>query len=153
MDARRIELPKILDNRGNLSFVENYKQILYSFRINPNSVTHAPRNANVVFSERVLFGDEVLGILRDKSYCLQPQIASELEKTCSWCANSKLEIINHLPEEERDSYYGLMRKNRDSLRRIRRYANWRNRMALRVGLGKREWKWRLKMINTITKAL
>ncbi len=133
--------------------LQSITKVYYSFRINPNSVTHAPKNANVLFSERVLFGDEVTGILKDKSYFLQPQIASELGKTCSWCANTNLEIINHLNDEEKDSYYGLMRKNRDSLRRVRRYANWRNRMALRVGLGKREWKWRLKMINTITKGL
>ncbi len=32
MDARIIELPKILDNRGNLSFVENYKQIPFEIK-------------------------------------------------------------------------------------------------------------------------
>ncbi len=32
MDARIIELPKILDNRGNLSFVENNKQIPFEIK-------------------------------------------------------------------------------------------------------------------------
>lgn len=32
MDARIIELPKILDNRGNLSFVESYKQIPFEIK-------------------------------------------------------------------------------------------------------------------------
>lgn len=32
MDARIIELPKILDNRGNLSFVENFKQVPFEIK-------------------------------------------------------------------------------------------------------------------------
>jgi dTDP-4-dehydrorhamnose 3,5-epimerase-like enzyme len=32
MDARIIELPRILDNRGNLSFAENFKQIPFEIK-------------------------------------------------------------------------------------------------------------------------
>lgn len=131
--------------------VQSIAQIHYSFRINPNSVTHAPRNANVVFSERVLFGKEIIDIMKDKSFVLCPELVQELNNSVLWCANTNIDVVAGLPKNEWSNYYLQMKRNVSALKSLRPFENWKNRMILRIGFGEWEWKLRTRWIVSLSK--
>lgn len=128
------------------SKVQSTRNVYYSFRVNPYSVTHIPYNATVVFSERILFGNEIIRIIENSSYNLSHKIYRYMQDTCYWCANTNVDVIAYLSKEERILYYELMKCNKLSLKKIFRYANWKNKSVLWLGLGCFEWRIRIQVI-------
>ena len=130
--------------------LQSVKSVFYSFRVNPYSVTHISRNAVVVFSERVLFGKEVIDILEDESFGLCPELVKELKNTVLWCANNNVEVVSCLPKSEWSKYYMQMKRNRSALKSLRPFENWKNRLILRLGMGELEWKLRAQIVINAT---
>lgn len=126
--------------------IQSVKNIYYTFRVNPHSVTHISRNAVVVFSERVLFGKEIIDIMKDKSFGLCPELVQELNNSVLWCANTNVEVVARLPKNEWSNYYLQMKRNVSALKSLRPFENWKNRMMLRIGFGEWEWKTRTQFI-------
>jgi glycosyltransferase involved in cell wall biosynthesis len=133
--------------------LQSVKSIYYTFRINPHSVTHISRTAVVVFSERVLFGKEIIDIMKDKSYGLCPELVQELNKSVLWCANTNVGVIARLSKNEWSNYYLQMKRNNSALKLLRPFENWKNRMVLRIGFGEWEWKLRARWIVSLSKMM
>lgn len=126
--------------------VQSDADVHYRFRVNPYSVTHNVHHANVLFSERILFGKEVVLILNDPDYRLSDDIRHALLQTVSWCANSNLEALKMLSSEEVDKYYDLAVIHRVSIDTLKPYMNWKNRLLLDVRFSRRQWKTREQLI-------
>ena len=131
--------------------LQSVKNIYYTFRVNPHSVTHISRNAVVVFSERVLFGKEIIDIMKDKSFVLCPELVQELNNSVLWCANTNVEIVAGLPKNEWSNYYLQMKRNGAALKSLRPFENWKNRMLLRIGFGEWEWNQRTRLVVFLSK--
>lgn len=125
--------------------VQSSRNVYYSFRINPHSVTHVRNNVSALFSDRILFGKEVSDILKDGSFGIHPQLVEELEKTRLWCVNSNIELLSRLPKSEWDAYYVLMQQYPKAIKEMKRYANVWNKSILCLGIGEREWRLRTQM--------
>lgn len=125
--------------------VQSSRNVYYSFRVNPHSVTHVRNNVSALFSDRIMFGKEVSDILKDDSFIIRPQLAEDLKKTCLWCANSNLELLSGLPKKEWSVYYALMQQNPKAIKEMKCYANVWNKSILCLGIGEREWHLRTRM--------
>lgn len=129
--------------------VRSLSAIHYLFRVNPHSVTHNTRHADVLFSERVLFGEEIVKLMNDSECLLQPPLSKFLSETIHWCANTNKSLIETLPAAELGLYYEQMRKHKDSIHTLRPYLNWKNRIVLDSGWGEYEWRFRLKLMKVL----
>lgn len=131
--------------------VQSIKQVYYCFRVNPHSVTHVRNNVSALFSDRILFGKEVSGILKDDSCEIKAQLMEDLRKTCLWCANSNLDLLSRLSRSEWGTYYALMKQNPMAIKEVRHYANGWNNVILGVGLCEWGWKIRTRMVLKMKK--
>ena len=109
----------------------------YTYRSNPYSVTKHQTAAKVAFSDRILRAAEI-GRMLEKNE-VHPALAKDMLKSARWCANSNLELLAQMPEEERGKYYGEMEQHRDAIAAVRPYMNRMHRLLFGMAFGKRCW--------------
>ena len=110
----------------------------YTYRSNPYSVTKHQTVAKVAFSDRILRAAEIVRMLETND--VRPALAKDMLKSARWCANSNLELLAQMPEEERERYYGEMEQHRDAIAVVRPYMNRMHRLLFGRSFGKRCWK-------------
>ena len=109
----------------------------YTYRSNPYSVTKHPTVAKVAFSDRILRAAEIVRMVETND--VRPALAKDILESARWCANSNLELLAQMPEEERERYYGEMVQHRDAIAVVRPYMNRMHRLLFGMAFGKRCW--------------
>lgn len=117
----------------------------YVYRTNPYSVANMKHDAKVIFSERILFGSEIVAILDNKETELKAPFISDLQDTLSWCANSNLNELKQMSGEEIGRYYDEMRSHAHQVSVMRRHMNRKHRMLFRMAGGKRCWMYKVSL--------
>lgn len=109
----------------------------YTYRSNPYSVTKHQTLAKVAFSDRILRAAEILRML-EKNEVL-PDLKADMLRSARWCANSNLELVSQMSEEELERYYDEMIYHRDALAVVRPLMNRKHRILFNRALGKKWW--------------
>lgn len=109
----------------------------YTYRSNPYSVTKHQTVAKVAFSDRILRAAEIVRML-DKNE-VHPALAKDMLRSARWCANSNLEVIAQMSEEEKGRYYAEMVQHKDAIAVVRPYMNRMHRLLYAMPFGKRCW--------------
>ena len=109
----------------------------YTYRSNPYSVTKHQTDAKVAFSDRILRAAEIVRMLESNE--VHPDLAKDMLRSARWFANSNLEMLEQMPEEERERYYTEMEQHRDAIAVVRPYMNRMHRFLFGMTLGKRFW--------------
>ena len=125
--------------------VKSISETLYTFRNNPNSVTHVRKNAIVIFSERYQFGLEVDEILNEFTRSLTNNIKKQLYNTCKWCANISYDEIFGLSSEERFKFYQLYKQNNEKIQRLYSYMSRKNKIIFTCGINYHIWCMLIKL--------
>ena len=125
--------------------VKSISETLYTFRNNPNSVTHVRKNAIIIFSERYQFGLEVDKILNEFTQSLTNNIKKQLYNTCKWCANISYDEIFSLSSEERFKFYQLYKQNNEKIQRLYSYMSRKNKIIFTCGINYHIWYMLIKL--------
>ena len=109
----------------------------YTYRSNPFSVTKHQTVAKVAFSDRILRAAEIVHMLEKNE--ILPALAEDMLQSARWCANSNLELLMQMSEEERERYYSEMLQHPDALAAVRPIMNRKHRLLFDKTFGKRWW--------------
>lgn len=109
----------------------------YTYRSNPYSVTKHQTVAKVAFSDRILRAAEIVRMLEKNE--VHPDLAKDMLRSVRWCANSNLEMLAQMSEEEKERYYAEMEQHRDGVKAVRPFMNRKHRILYGMSLGKRAW--------------
>ena len=117
--------------------VSSLSKAFYTYRSNPYSVTKHQTLAKVAFSDRILRAAEILRMLERNE--VLPALKDDMLRSVRWCANSNLELIGQMSEEERGRYYDEMDRHRDAVKVVKPFMNRKHRFLYGMSLGKRAW--------------
>lgn len=121
----------------------------YLYRRNPFSVANKLQDAHVFFSERILFGNQIVAMLNDGSVEIQWSIREDMLKSLKWCANSNLNIIFTMTKEEQSKYYDEVLMNRDVVDNVKPYMNRKSRMLFSTIGGRQIWVWKVFLMSLL----
>lgn len=114
-------------------------EIGYVYRNNPYSVVRKKHDAEVLFSERILFGNEIALLLKKGDTPLLPVIEKDMRQTLSWCANDNLVELKEMTAKERSAYYDEIQRHKAAVKRVRPYMNRKQRLLFFAPFGRRLW--------------
>lgn len=121
--------------------------VCYSNRGNPYSVAKMKTKANVVFSERILFANEINSVLNEANIEIRPLIREDMTRALKWCVNSNLDILSKMPKEELENYYDDIVKHKELIGSLKSFMNRKSRFLFCVNEGKRIWLKKVKMLS------
>ena len=125
--------------------VVSVKGVYYTYRSNPYSVTKISLDAHVLFSERILFANEIALLLGQDN--INTVVRMEMMKTLHWCVNSNLEVLHKMSEEQRKRYYEEIVSNRDVVNRVRPYMNRKQKRVFYTIGGKQVWLTKIALLK------
>ena len=125
--------------------VASVNDVFYIYRSNPYSVTKISSDAHVLFSERILFGNQICLMLEQDN--INDVVRQDLMKAARWCANSNLELLNGMTTEQRNRYYEEMVGNRDAVNRLKAYMNRKQKRVFSTIGGKQMWLMKISLLN------
>ena len=117
----------------------------YSYRSNPFSIGNKKNEPVALFSERILFANEVVGLL--KLVPVEEQFHNELLQALNWCANSSNNVLLKMPRMDLDRYYLEIRCHRHAVTRVRPYMNRKSRFLFSTIGGKCLWFGKVKLLS------
>ena len=123
--------------------------VFYIYRSNPYSVTKISSDAHVLFSERILFGNQI-GLMLEQDN-LNDVVRQDLLKAVRWCANSNLELLHEMTDEQRNRYYDEIVSNRDAVNRLKAYMNRKQKRVFSTVGGKRLWLMKISLLRWLEK--
>ena len=126
--------------------VSSVSGVYYTYRRNPHSVTKKRLDAHVMFSERMLFANEICKLLEDKDLNILAIIRSDMERSVKWCANSNLNLIKQMSIKERNRYFDEIKSNWEAVSRVRPYLNRKHKRLFSVAGGRRLWLLNVKVL-------
>lgn len=129
--------------------VASINDIYYTYRRNPYSVTNKRFEAGVLFSERILFANEIKKILDDQGLKIDMLIRKEMVKTLKWCVNSNLELLRQMTVDERKRFYDEIVNNKHAVDRVKPYMNRKQKKLFSVIGGVRFWLLKVRMLGAI----
>lgn len=124
--------------------------IFYCYRRNPHSVANLSKNAQVTFSERILFGNEVNKILNNNA-SINDCIRKCLKNTLYWCANDNIGLLVKMSQEEITKYYSEMKIHNDAVLSVRQFMNRKNKWLYRNNWSAEIWKVKIKILSLFDK--
>lgn len=125
--------------------VASVGDVFYIYRSNPYSVTKISLDAHVLFSERILFGNQICLMLEKDN--INDVVRQDLMKAARWCANSNLELLCELTAEQRNRYYEEMVNNKDAVNRLKAYMNRKQKRVFSMAGGKQMWLMRISLLK------
>lgn len=123
--------------------VSSSSEIGYVYRSNPYSIVRKKHEAKVLFSERILFGNEIVLLLKKGDTPLLPVIEKDMRQTLSWCANGNLVELKEMSAKERNAYYDEMQRHKEAVKRVRPYMNRKQRLLFFAPFGRRLWLYKV----------
>lgn len=114
----------------------------YTYRSNPFSITKHKTAAKVAFSDRLLRAGEIFRMLEENT--ILPALAEDMLRSIRWAANSNLEMLALMSEEEKERYYDEMMRHRDVLAVVRPYMNRKHRILFDRTFGRQWWLWKAR---------
>lgn len=117
--------------------VSSLSKAFYTYRSNPYSVTKHQTLAKVAFSDRILRAAEIIKMLQQNE--VLPALKAEMLRSVRWCANSDLELIAQMSEEERGRYFDEMDRHREAIKIVKPFMNRKHRILYGMNLGKQAW--------------
>jgi glycosyltransferase involved in cell wall biosynthesis len=127
--------------------VGSVSDVGYVYRINPYSVLNIAKSATVFFSERLLFGNEIVDLLKNGRSVLLSPVENELYKALNWCANSNLSVLSSMSYVELERYYQEIVCHRDVIERVKPYMNRKSKSLYSTGFGKTLWIWKVRLLG------
>lgn len=127
--------------------------ICYSNRGNPYSVAKMKNDAEVLFSERVLFAHEIYKILNIHNVEIKPMIQEDMIKTLKWCVNSNVVALSRLSLKERKKYYSKIVSSRDMIEELKPFMNKKNKFlfSAKEKCGEKMWLIKVKLLSVLCK--
>ncbi len=129
--------------------VASISDIYYTYRRNPYSVINKRLDACVLFSERILFANEINNILDDKGSEIDVLIRKEMVKSLRWCVNSNLELLRQMTVEERKKFFDEIVNNKKAVDKVKPYMNRKQRRLFSVIGGGRFWLLKVRWLGII----
>ena len=123
--------------------VQSIGRMCYLYRDNPYSVAKKTLDAHVVFSERVLFANEICKILENKDANVKPLIRQDMEKTMHWCVNTILPKLAEMSPAERFKFYDEITSHHELVKRLKPYMNRKHKLLFSTIGG--NWLWGKKI--------
>jgi len=124
--------------------VDSVREVYYTYRRNPYSVTHKRLDARVAFSERMLFANEIYEMLTRHDLSFKVVIRNDMERTLLWCVNNNLNLIHQMTLKERSRYYDEIKNNLEIVCCLRAFMNRKQRCLFSIVEGR--WLWLLKVM-------
>lgn len=121
----------------------------YVYRRNPYSVANKRLNGKVLFSERMLFANEICSIINDKNVVLKEPIYNELNRTLEWCSNSMIPMLSQMDDSELSSFYFEAIDHRESVRRVRPFMNRKHKLLFSCLFNRELW---MKIVRVLSKS-
>lgn len=131
--------------------VASVSDVFYTYRDNPYSVAKKTMDARVVFSERILFGNEICKLIEDRSLEIGAHIREDMEKTLRWCANSNLELISQMADDGRSKYFDEIVRNKSAVSRVRPYMNRKQKRIFSTFGGKSFWLYKIRLVEKLNR--
>jgi glycosyltransferase involved in cell wall biosynthesis len=125
--------------------VASVSGVYYTYRSNPYSVTKILLDSHVLFSERILFANEIVLMLEQDN--ISAVVRKEMMKTLRWCVNSNLELLHKMSKEQRKRYYEEIVNNRDVVNRVRPYMNRKQKRVFYTIGGKQVWLTKIALLK------
>lgn len=117
--------------------VKASQDICYSYRKNPYSIEEKKYDPQAFFAERILLGNEIIGMLGVKP--LKERIHDEMLKAIIWCANSNLYGLSKMSYSDLKSYYKEIVNHKKAIKQVKVYMNRKSKMLYSLKVGKRLW--------------
>lgn len=111
----------------------------YVYRTNPYSVANLRLKGEVLFSERMLFANEVFSILENDEVVLKQPIRTDLSQTLKWCLNSILPFLSRMDGSELSRFYSETINHREIVRRLRPFMNRKHRFLFTFLYSRELW--------------
>lgn len=110
----------------------------YTYRSNPYSVTKHETLARVAFSDRILRAREIVKMLGGND--ILPGIREDMLRNLRWCACSNVELFLQMSQAEKEKYYHEITRNKEAVKVVRPYMNWKNKILFDSCLGIKGWR-------------
>ena len=121
----------------------------YTNRGNPYSVAKMKTNPTVVFSERMLFANEVNKLLLNEKIDIQTPIRKDMTRALKWCVNSNMELLSKMSVEELTKYYELVTDHQEMIRGLTQYMNRKSQFLFSDWGGRKIWLKKVKLLSII----
>lgn len=113
--------------------------VYYVYKSNPDSVANKKYDSHVFFSERILFGNEIVAMLKNRDIEIRLSIREDMLKTLKWCANSSLNTLFVMSKEELGKYYDEIVLNREAVENLKPFMNRKNKFLYSTFGGRLIW--------------
>lgn len=132
----------LLDAESVISIAKTF----YIYRNNPYSVAKMRSVSKIIFSERILFANEICLMLENRNLTIDKLIREDMKKTLLWCANSNLACLQQMSDEARKNYYNEIIVHKDAVANVKPYMNRKQKHLFSVFGGKRAWLFKVRLL-------
>lgn len=134
--------------------VSSVSKLCYIYRGNPYSTEDGKWvSAAVAFSDRILWANQIVLMLKDVRMCIMPDIRMDMMGAIRWCANSSIELISRMTNSELSKYYLEIKKNDDALSNVKKYMNRKYKLLYDTTFGRLCWILKARLICRFSKKI
>ena len=127
--------------------VQSLGRVCYLYRDNPYSVAKKTLDAHVVFSERMLFANEIVVLFERNGIIINERIRQNMMITLVWCANSNLELLLEMNPDQRSRYYNEIISNKEVIENVKPYMNRKQRVVFSTFGGLYIWLLKIRLMD------
>ena len=129
--------------------ISSISDVFYINRGNPHSVANKGLEANVAFSERILFANEIYMMSHKNDVIIQKPILDEMHKALVWCVNSNLPILSKMTIQERNLYYDMVVGHKSIINRLKCYMNRKSKLLYSISEGRILWLQKVRIMSLL----